>query len=197
MSSVVIGLDVSTACTGLAVLNPYVEADDKGTNIIVLDRVEFKGCDTLWQKADVIEQELVKLHAKMCSERGDEVRFFVFVEAALMGFRPGMSSAATISTLQKFNGITSYIARNVFDIDPEFIASVHARSVCGIKVQRTSKVGKSQKQQVFEHMQVHDLSHVKWPTKKSGKPKDWAYDATDAYVIAKAGVLTLNTHKDV
>lgn len=189
MKLVTIGLDVSTSCTGVSVVRNNVDPDNKGSNILLVDRIEFKGCDTLWQKADRIKQDFSRIVQTIMSDDSTNVVTGVAVEAALMGFRPGMSSAATISTLQKFNGIVSYIARDMFHVDPSYIAAAHARKVCGVKLQRTSTCGKNGKQQVFEHMQANDLSFVKWPTKKSGAPKDWAYDATDAYVIARAGSL--------
>ncbi len=187
MKLVTIGLDVSTSVTGICVVRNDVLPDDKGSNIVIIDHIELKGCDTIWDKADLIKSEFKSIIQRILADDPINVVSCVAVEAALMGFRPGMSSAATISTLQKFNGIVSYIARDVFHIDPKYIAAAHARKVCGVKLQKTSKCGKSGKQQVFEHMMSNDLSHVKWPAKKNGNPKDWAYDATDAYVIARAG----------
>lgn len=189
MRLVTIGLDVSTSCTGVSIVRNDVPPDSSGSNIVVLDRIEFKDCVDLWDKSDLVKKEFRSLIDRMLADDPTNVVSGVSIEAALMGFRPGMSSAATISTLQKFNGIVSYIARDVFHVDPKYIAAAHARKVCGIKLQKTSKCGKSGKQQVFEHMMANDLSHVKWPTKKNGAPKDWAYDATDAYVIARAGSL--------
>ncbi len=189
MKLVTVGLDVSTSCTGISVVRNDVSPDAQGSNVLLVDRIEFKGCDTIWDKADRVKKSFTAVIDIIIADDPTNVVSGVAIEAALMGFRPGMSSAATISTLQKFNGIVSYIARDMFHVDPKYIAAAHARKVCGVKLQRTSACGKNGKQQVFEHMQANDLSHVKWPTKKSGAPKDWAYDATDAYVIARAGSL--------
>ena len=109
----------------------------------------------------------------------------VVLEEPLMGFRQGMSSAHTISTLMRFNGIVSYLAREAFHVEPEYIGSAHARKLCGVKLKRTS-IGGPQKEQVFKHMAEHDLQHVVWPLKKNGKTVDWSRDACDAYVIARA-----------
>jgi hypothetical protein len=100
-----------------------------------------------------------------------------------------MSSAATITTLMRFNGIVSYIGRNIFGVEPEYISAAHARKLCGIKMQRTSVAGMSGKEQVFKYMSENDLKHVVWPKKKNGKDVDWSRDATDAYVIAYAAFL--------
>jgi len=86
----------------------------------------------------------------------------------------------------RFNGIVSYISREIFKVDPEYISSSHARKLCGIKMQRTSIAGMSGKEQVFKYMAEHDLQHVQWPLKKNGSAVDWSRDATDSYVIARA-----------
>ena len=177
--SLIIGLDVSTSTIGLCIVDSTIVLDDAGSHILLLDRIELKKCETLWEKADVVEQRLGGL-----TQTIDRVA----IEEPLMGFRPGMSSAQTISTLMKFNGIVSYIARNVFKRDPEYISAAHARKLCGVKRQKTSVAG-PQKEQVFRHMSQNDLKHVVWPTKKNGKLVDWSRDATDSYCIARAAMI--------
>lgn len=189
----VLGLDVSTSCVGVCVVDAHVEPDKKGSNVVLLTHIDFKGCETLWDKADVVGKFLASISVDVQLMRvtaGHPFVQAVCVEEPLMGFRTGMSSAATITTLMKFNGIVSYLARQVFSIDPEYISASHARKQCGVKVQRVSKCGKSGKEQVFEHMCANDLQHVQWPMKKrSANIVDWARDETDAYVIARAGSL--------
>lgn len=178
--SIILGLDVSTSCTGVCVIDSEVQPDDKGSHILHLDRIEFKGCKTLWDKADEVGRYLGLLSVnKRCAVSR------VVLEEPLMGFRPGMSSAQTITQLMRFNGIVSYIARNVFQKEPEYIGSAHARKLCGMKLQRTSVAG-PQKEQVFAYMAANDLKHVQWPVTKTGKMVLWSRDATDAYVIARA-----------
>lgn len=183
MSKIIFGLDVSTSVTGICVLDSGTLPDDKGSHILHLDRIEFKKCKTFWEKADVTSTELHKLSQKYPGT------YRVALEEPLLGFRTGMSSAATITTLMRFNGIVSYISREIFGVDPEYISSASARKSCGIKMQKTSKAGMSGKEQVFKYMSEHDLSHIDWPKKKNGEPADWSRDATDAYVIARAASL--------
>ena len=180
MPELILGLDVSTSVTGVCVIDSNIQPDDKGSHIIHLDRIEYKKCKTLWDKADTTAEYLQSL---LKNNSGD---YKVALEEPLMGFRTGMSSATTITTLMRFNGIVSYISRGIFGIDPEYISSSHARKLCGIKMQRTSIAGMSGKEQVFKYMSEHDLCHVKWPTKKNGEPVEWSRDSTDAYVIARA-----------
>lgn len=183
MVNLILGLDVSTSVTGICVLDPGKQPDDRGSHILYLDRLEFKKCKTLWEKADFVVFELSELLRKFPGN------YTVVLEEPLLGFRTGMSSASTITTLMRFNGITSYISREIFKVDPEYISSSTARKLCGIKVQRTSLAGMSGKEQVFKYMSEHDLKHVQWPIKKNGAPADWSRDATDAYVIARARCL--------
>jgi len=189
VNKLILGLDVSTSVTGVCLLDADAKSFIDGGHILHLDRVEFKKCKTFWDKADLIALEFDSILKKFPGS------YRVALEEPLMGFRAGMSSAATITTLMRFNGIVSYIARDVFKVNPEYIASSHARKLCGIKMQRTSIAGINGKEQVFKYMQENDLSHVKWPTKKSGEPVDWSRDATDSYVIARAASIEpVNTH---
>ena len=184
MSNLILGLDVSTSTTGVCVLDPDVSPDDKGSHILILDKIDFKKCKTFWEKADLVESVLTDIaHQKKMS-------LTVFaLEEPLLGFQKGMSSAATITTLMRFNGIVSYIGRKILGVEPTYISSASARKLCGIKMQRTSVAGMNGKEQVFKYMSENDLKHVDWPKKKSGEPVDWSRDATDAYVIARASSL--------
>jgi hypothetical protein len=196
--AIILGLDVSTSCTGLCVVDSDVTPDKQGSHILLLEAIEFKGCKTFWDKADRVKTSLEKIELQFFIRHGahgnppvdgyrvgqDQIDRVV-LEEPLMGFRPGMSSAQTITQLMRFNGIVSYIARNVFNKEPEYIGSAHARKLCGIKLQKTSVAG-PQKEQVFSHMSQHDLSYVTWPVTKTGKTVPWSRDACDAYVIARA-----------
>lgn len=191
--ALLMGLDVSTSIVGVCLMDDAIEPDDKGSHIILLDHIDFKGCKTLWDKADVVYHYFADvIRNSFEDERLPRDKFYcplrIILEEPLMGFRPGMSSAQTISTLMRFNGIVSYISRMVFKCEPEYIGSAHARKLCGIKLQRTA-LGGPQKEQVFAHMVANDLKHVQWPIKKNGKQVDWSRDACDAYVIARAAVV--------
>jgi len=183
MSNFVLGLDVSTSVTGICVIDSDIAPDDNGSHIVYLDRIDFKKCKTLWQKADVVFKEL----SSLWPTKGFKISKFA-LEEPLLGFSKGMSSAATITTLMRFNGIVSYIGRNSFGIDPMYISAAAARKLCGVKLVKRA-LGGPQKEQVFKHMSEHDLKHIQWPKKKSGADADWSRDATDAYVIARAASL--------
>ncbi len=184
MSKLVLGLDVSTSCTGVCVVDRDIQPDDKGSHILLIDKIEFKKCKTFWEKADVVESVLLDIVHRQ------KIAPSIFsLEEPLLGFQKGLSSAATITTLMRFNGVVSYIGRRIFELDPTYISAAHARKLCGIKMQRTSIAGMSGKEQVFKYMSENDLRHMDWPRKKNGQPVDWSRDATDAYVIARASCL--------
>lgn len=183
--NLLLGLDVSTSVTGICVL----DVDKSGPEqILILDRIEFKSDKNFWQKTDRVRDRFLSLRQDFFAN------WKVALEEPLLGFQKGMSSAATITTLMRFNGIVSYISRDVFGIDPIYISAAHARKVCGIKMQRTSVAGLNGKDQVFKYMSENDLCHVTWPQKKNGNPVDWSKDATDAYVIAKASAMGQGDH---
>ena len=187
MSNLIVGLDVSTSCTGICIINVDTPVDNVGSHIVKLEYIDFKKCKTFFEKADKIKVEL----SRCLSEIGNKPVSFT-LEEPLLGFSKGMSSAGTITTLMRFNGIVSYIGRDIFGIDPTYISAAHARKLCGIKLQRTSIVGLSHKEQVYKHMSENDLKHVVWPIKKSGQPIDASRDMTDAYVIAMASRHSIN-----
>lgn len=173
----VCGLDVSTSCTGVCVYESLTKT------IVLLDHMDFKKCKTVWEKADVARNYIQKLNY--------EIQVLAIEEIAMM-FSPGMSSANTIVSLARFNGLISYFARDHFKKEPLHITPALARRTCGLKMLQKNKdpQKRSHKEQTFDIMMKTDLQHIQWPLKRnSTKIVDYAYDQTDAFVIAKAGAL--------
>jgi hypothetical protein len=124
----------------------------------------------------------------------------IFIEENLQSFRSGLSSAKTLATLARFNGIVSYLVEEQFEIEPEFINVNAARRRVGLNLVRKSKGGAPTKEQVLEWVTA-DMKRRnmlwEWPTKvlKSGPRKDqeiihpYSYDMADAYVISAAGII--------
>ena len=135
-------------------------------------------------KAEIVREALSELKDKRDLKT-------IFIEENLQAFRPGFSSAKTLMTLARFNGIVSYICKRDLNIDPEFINVNIARKTLGLKLDRKSTL--STKQQIFEW--VDQRVETIWPEKilKSGPRKGTSvllpscYDMADAYVIASAG----------
>ena len=130
-----LGLDISTSCTGFCVLN-------KSGDVVLLDYEDFKGCKDFWEKADRVEEKIKNILGKLKSLGRIEK---VFVEESLQKFRPGLSSAKTLTTLSKFNGITCYLVRSHTECSPEYLNVNTARKLVGLKVIR----GKDTKEQTI------------------------------------------------
>ena len=177
--SIVLGLDVSTSVVGICVLDTQKQSNDR---ILLLDHVVPKG--DLIDKSYDVRNKLISLKQQFSNFDA------IVIEEPLMSFSKSMSSAATITTLMRFNGMCSLVVFDVFAVKPSYISASHGRKVCGIKMKRVAACGLSQKQQTFNYMIANDLKHVVWPTKKSKKipapTVDWAYDECDAYVLTKA-----------
>lgn len=117
----------------------------------------------------------------------------VFVEEDLQRFRAGFSSAHTLATLTRFNGIVCLIAYEELDLVPVHINVNEARKAIGLKIDKKDK-SRTTKEKVFE--KVSEMLEYDWPTKviKQGKRKGQVenekgcYDMADAFVIASAGL---------
>ena len=146
-------------------------------------------CKDMMEKANYIKDRLLELTLKY------EIRE-IFIEENLQAFRPGLSSAKTLLTLARFNGIVSYMCFDIFYIKPQYINVNSARKSAGIKIDRKSS--ETTKQQILKWV-TSDLEEKvwTWPTKilKSGPNKgkerilDSCYDMADAYVIGKAAAV--------
>jgi hypothetical protein len=111
----------------------------------------------------------------------------VFVEESLQAFRPGFSSAKTILSLAKFNGILCWMIWEEMGIRVKYIGSTTARKNCGIKIVK----GIPAKQQVMDWMLQNETWFKVEYKKNSTNIKDHFYDMADSFVIAKAGYLLL------
>jgi hypothetical protein len=170
----ILGLDVSTSITGATVV-------DKNGEILFCeswDTRNKKRFPTLWDKAIFIENKLKDVKVR----RGYNIEK-VYVEESLQTFKSGFSSAKTLSTLAKFNGIVSFTCYKVFGLQPEFIGASSARKLCGIKVER----GRKAKEVVLEYLLDNEPSFSIEYT-KHGNPKPGSWDRSDSIIIARAGL---------
>jgi Holliday junction resolvasome RuvABC endonuclease subunit len=167
----ILGLDISTSITGFTILN------DDGTiaEIGSWDTRNKKQYLDWIDKVKKIKYELAILNKKYSVSE-------VFIEPALNMFMMGKSSAHTISTLIKFNGIVSWLVYEIFEIDPEYIPAVSARKKCGLTVKRGTKA----KEQVIKFLlDTEPAFSVEYT--KNGNLKPHCYDEADSLIIAKAG----------
>ncbi len=175
-----LGLDISTSCTGWCILNGTGEIQEIG----YIDTSKEK---SLFKKAVIVSDHLDALREKFKIED-------IFIEENLQSFRSGFSSARTISTLAKFNGIVSFLCFEKFRKEPVFLNVNSARKSLNISIKRKKDGGLPVKEQLLEWA-TRNVKYS-WPRKvlKSGPrkgcevPDPRAYDMIDAYVVAKAGV---------
>jgi|TARA_R100000951_G_scaffold116141_2_gene126693 Holliday junction resolvasome RuvABC endonuclease subunit len=164
----ILGLDVSTSITGYTIL------DTNG------DLVEYGSIDTrkhknFFIKVGVVEEKLSSLKQSYAVQA-------VYIEQSLQSFRSGFSSAQTLSTLSRFNGVVSWLCFKLFNLEPEYFAAVTARRICGIKVPRGTKA----KPVVLQFVLDNEPQFVVEYTNK-GNPRPDSYDKADSWVIAKSG----------
>ena len=175
----ILGLDISTSCTGWCVTT------DTGV-LVEMGYVKLSRIGSVLGKAAAMKQSLEELNKAHQIDR-------IVIEENLQAFRPGFSSAKTLMCLARFNGIVSYICKEVFDLEPEYINVNVARKSVGIKIDRKSEV--TTKDQILNWAQDHLKSRdYQWPTKilKSGPRKNQeildpcCYDMADALVVCTA-----------
>ena len=104
------------------------------------------------------------------------------MEQSLQSFRSGFSSAKTLSTLSRFNGIVSWNCYKAFDIRPEMIAASSARKLAGVNIKR----GDNSKQKVLQFI-IDNYPQIKIQYTKHGNPKPGILDMCDSIIIALAG----------
>ena len=175
----VLGLDISTSITGMTLV------DDSG-KIIYYEAVDTRNpnkFDDLFDKVSFIKDRLLHLSKEY---KVDEI----FIEQSLQMFRPGMSSAKTLSTLSKCNGMVSWICFAIFKTKPQYIAATSARKLNNIKVPQGSKA----KDIVMKHLLDNEPAFTVEYTAK-GNPKPKYFDIADSIIIARAGQVKCSIKK--
>jgi len=165
----ILGLDISTSITGVAVLN-------KEEKILYCEGWDLRKYKNFFKKTKEVQRRLRELKTQY---RNIE---HVFIEQSLQSFRPGFSSAKTLLTLARFNGIVSWLVFEMLHIQPEYIGASTARKKCGIKVPRGEKAKKVVLQYLLDNEDSFDIKYTRY-----GNPTPESYDRADSIIIAKAG----------
>ena len=175
----ILALDISTSITGYCVFNKW--------NAVHIGHVDLRKEKDFFKKVDLVKEKIEELHKQYNFED-------VAIEEAFQSFGRGLSSAKTLFTLAKFNGIIQYIVFSL-GINTTVINVNNARKLVGIKINKKDKT-KNTKEQVLEQVQKFNSSLI-WPKRvlKSGPRKgleiydDCCYDRADAWVIGKAHLI--------
>ena len=177
---IILGLDISTSITGYCLINTEAPL---GHRLLHADGIIISQEKDTYTKSVIIRDLFVELAKKYKVDK-------IFVEENLQAFRRGFSSARTLSTLARFNGIVSYLAQDNFHAHATMLNVNSARSKVGLKVDRKNTT--PIKEQILEWIKNHpDFSTYEWPTKimKSGPRKGLEVQAKKCYDIADAAVI--------
>ena len=167
----ILGLDISTSITGYTLVD--------GDKVILNGAWDTRKYKDFFEKVVHVKTGLDKIR----EEYGKRITA-VYIEQSLQTFRSGFSSAKTLSTLARFNGIVSWLVFDQYKITPEYLAATSARKLCGIKVPR----GQKAKQVLLNFLVDNEPAFVLEYT-RNGNPKPECYDKADSIVIAKAGAI--------
>jgi len=168
----ILGLDVSTSITGVTVI------DDSG-KILHCEAVDTRNKNkfpSLLSKARFIKDKLWEIENAYSIDK-------IYIEESLQSFRSGFSSAKTLSTLSKINGIVSYLVYDIFKKEPEYLSATSARKSCGVRVPR----GQKAKAVVLNFLLDSEPDFVIEYT-RHGNPCPGTYDRADSVIIARAGL---------
>jgi len=169
----ILGLDVSTSITGITLL------DDNG-EVKVMNAIDTRKYKNFFQKAEAVKKVLTDLSNSYKVEE-------IFIEQSLQSFRSGFSSAKTLSTLSRFNGIVSWMCYSLWSLEPQYLAATSARKLCGIKIPKGEKAKPVVLQYVLDNEPTFMVEYT-----KHGNPKPDSFDRADSWVIAKAGFFQKN-----
>tara|TARA_B100001094_G_scaffold333123_2_gene408759 strand:+ start:132 stop:677 length:546 start_codon:yes stop_codon:yes gene_type:complete len=178
--SLKLGLDISTSNVGWCIIEPTTN------EMVSAGAVELKKKKSIFEKCKEVKKTLAQVNI-------DYDIGSISIEENLQAFRPGFSSAKTIVTLARFNGMVTLMCFDEFSLEPEFLNVNNARKTVGLKIDRKSEV--STKDQILVFVKQKEPNFT-WPTRtlKSGVrkglviPADCCYDIADAYIIALASV---------
>jgi hypothetical protein len=167
---ITLGLDISTSITGATVIQ-----EEKILETTFWDTRNKNHFPTIYQKARHVKGKLKELASKYKVSH-------VYIEQSLHSFRSGFSSAQTLSTLSRFNGIISWVCWDLFNIEPEMIAATSARKQAGVGIKR----GDNAKEKVLQFI-IDKYPNIEIQYTKHGNPKPGTLDMCDSIVIALAG----------
>ena len=162
--------DISTSITGATVIQ-----DGKILKTCFWDTRNKNRFQTIYEKARFVRDHLESLLS-------DYEISHIYIEQSLHSFRSGFSSAQTLSTLSRFNGIVSWICWDLFEIEPSMIAATSARKQAGVGIKRGDNAKEKVLQFVLDKYPTIAIEYT-----KHGNPKPGTLDMCDSIVIALAG----------
>ena len=173
----ILGLDVSTSCTGISVI-------DENEKVLFNEAIKLSSSDSLGARAEIIQNTLVKLKDKYDITK-------IYVETPMILYQGGAGQASTVAILQRFNGMVSYIVRLVFGVDPIMVNVSSARAKLGIKIPRVKGAKQRDKKQpiidwIVEHYKDTETPFL-YDLTRFGNYVAGVDDRADSLVLCLAG----------
>ncbi len=173
----VLGLDISTATIGWAIMNHETE----GKYIIKAEDVGYIDLSKLgkdwFKKADLALSQLTDIVEKYNPDK-------IQIEENLLGFSPGFTSTQVIVTLARFNGIISWGLYRKTKKYPIFIhpttARINAWGSSFIEYKKENKKAAILNRVVTKYPEIYE----KLPKNKKGDLAKQAFDISDAVTVA-------------
>ena len=172
----ILGLDISSSRIGIALLD--------GDKLLISETIKLKSNLSLEERAEIFEKRMKQIDRNY-------VVYDVYIEQPALMFRGGKTTAQTMATLQRFNGMCSYIVYNIFEVCPLMINPRSARSKLGIKTPRKAPQ-REVKRCIIDHVQQRFPTQFKYELTRHGNPQPGTDDRADAIVIAVAGPMLDN-----
>ena len=179
---VFLSFDISTSCIGVSIFNENFEL----RSVKALKMTKTKDCQ---EDPEIIKGDGFK---KFVEELNIYEIIDIFVEEPLVK----SNNVYTVNKLLKFNGICSYILRDVLGIIPKFMSVDEVRRVfCPEMTEYDAKKNKftlkfksrkiDPKTYIFEKISK-DYENISWLFNKNGKLQTENFDITDSIALAKA-----------
>jgi len=144
--------------------------------------------DDLFAKADRLAEEVKS------QIQGHQQGLQIVIEEPLLRFARGMSSASTLLTLNRYNGMVTHAVWKSTGVKPTHLNVIFARRRLGIKKGKDDKV-----KEVVMDWVAKSLPDYQWPTRVVTRGKnrgavifeESCFDVADAYVMARASYESL------
>lgn len=172
----ILGLDISTKCTGWAIVDDDGELIKHGAIRVP----NTKAINNIFDKAEHIECELKKVFADFESD----VNWEIWIEEIATKFTRGKSTAHIICLCARFNGMISLIIKKMLGATPMYVKPNAARRENKLKISRTAGAKASVLQHVVDNYPSFTVRYT-----KKGNVHYSCYDEADAIVVARAGYL--------
>jgi Holliday junction resolvasome RuvABC endonuclease subunit len=175
----ILGLDISTVCTGYSVLDMKGELLEVG--FIELNRPP-KSPPIFYDRAILLEERLKELEVK------HDIRH-VFIEEPIR-VKGRNSNSNTIIKLLQLNGIVSLMCYRIFGVEPVHLRVTSARKRARVPQRRGDK---DIKHKVFKRLTEELGYDVPVTKKRTGTFKDYVYDMSDSLLMAYVGFLRVGS----